>query len=150
MAISYFSNLSDQEIDLLTKAPALVTIYIAGADDDIHKNETEWASKLVRFRTFTSDERLHDYYEVVHERFQADLNKLIEEWQPQNSQKAYEEELANLKSALDKIDDEHAQMIRQSLRSLAEHVAKAAGGFLRMGAINKNEHNLISLDMLGE
>ncbi|MCI4667630.1 MAG: hypothetical protein MRZ79_05665 [Bacteroidia bacterium] len=148
MSISYFSKLSQEEVELLAMAPANVTVLIAGADNDIDKNETEWASKLVRFRTFTSDERLHDYYELVDARFEGDLNTLVADWSAEESQAKLTASLAQLKDILAKVDDSYSAILKESLRSLAKHVAKASGGFLGMGGITREEGELIDLDML--
>ena len=148
MPISYFSELTDQEIEFLSSAPAIVTILIAGADNDIDKNETDWASKLVRFRTFTSDESLHDYYELVDARFEGDLAELQANWSADATQEELIGRLGSLKPIFAKMDDKYAGLLKDSLRSLAKHVAKASGGFLGMGGINREEGALIDLDLL--
>lgn len=148
MPIPYFSNLTEKEVELLAMAPAKVTVLIAGADNDIDKNETEWASKLVRFRTFTSDERLHDYYELVNARFETDLEGLTATWSADTTQAEMLDKLSELKAVLAKMDDTYAGLVKESLRSLAKHVAKASGGFLGMGGISKAEGELLDLAML--
>lgn len=148
MPIPYFKNLSEEEVELLAMAPAKVTVLIAGADDSIDKNEKEWASKLVRFRTFTSHERLHDYYDLVDARFEKDLEGLIATWSAEGSQEELINKLGDLKAVLAKMDDTYAGLIKDSLRSLAKHVAKASGGFLGMGGIEIEERKLMDLNML--
>ncbi|MEO0898052.1 MAG: hypothetical protein AAFY71_16705 [Bacteroidota bacterium] len=148
MAITYFSELNEEEVSLLAKAPALVTVLVAGADQEIDKKEINWANKLVNFRTFTADEKLHDYYELVNADFEETLNQLVSEWTAESGQAAVNEQLSLLKPILAKVDDDYAILLKESLRSMAKHVAKASGGFLGMGTIDGNEEKVLSLDML--
>lgn len=146
MSIKHFNNISDEEAALLIKAPALVTVLIAGADENIEKKEREWAAKLVHYRTFTSDPRLQDYYELVKARFETYVNDLTDNWTPGSA--AVTEELAGVKDILAKLDDEYADLLRESWKSLAKKVAEASGGLLGFGSIDEAEMKLISLPMI--
>lgn len=150
MSIKQFSPLSEAEKDLLLLAPAMVTVLIAGADDDIAKRETERAAKLVHYRTFTADFALHDYYEAVNARFRADLEALLKTWTPQEGQTALSARLEQTEAALAKIDANFAAELRKSWRSLAKKVAEAEGGVFHMGGISKAELKLVDLPMLGQ
>lgn len=149
MSIKQFSDLSTQEIDLLLTTPALVTVLIAGADQNIDKKEKDWAAKLVHYRTFTTDARLlHTYYEEVSPRFEADLNGLVDGWNPESSPAKITESLSSLNEILSKIDAEYADLLKDSWRSLAKKIAEASGGFLGFGSIDSAELKVIDLEMI--
>ncbi|MEZ4776834.1 MAG: hypothetical protein R3D00_26905 [Bacteroidia bacterium] len=147
MAIKQFSNLTEQESALLTNAPALITVLIAGADNDISKKETDWAGKLVHYRTFTSEPKLQNYYEAVKEGFESSLDALIDGWN-ENSEALITGELAGVNSILPKIDPEYATLLKESWRSLAQKVAEASGGLLGFGSVDEAEKRLVSLPMI--
>jgi len=141
-------QLSEEEVNFLAKCPAVVTVLIAGADQHIDNSEKNWATKLVHYRTFTSDPLLNEYYRRVEEHFEENLSELLEKWDPSNAEESLSQELANAKPILEKLDDEYAEMIRKSWRSLAKKVAEASGGLLGFGSINAAEEHLIDLPML--
>ncbi|MEO0585246.1 MAG: hypothetical protein AAF135_23735 [Bacteroidota bacterium] len=149
MAISFFSGLTEQEQNQLLLAPSMVTVLVAGADQNIDKKEKDWATKLVQFRTFTSDTTLHDYYEAVDARFAQDLETLTANWDATSTEGQLAEELGKVGEILPKLGSEVANELRESLRSLAQHVAKASGGFLGMGGIDSRESSVMKLEMLG-
>lgn len=150
MAIKQFDSLTETEAILLYQAPAVVTVLIAGADSTIDEEETEWASKLVNYRTFTSDPLLHEYYEHVEAQFEGNIAHLVSNWSPENGTQALSERLASALPVLDKLDEEFAALLKKSWRSLAKKVAEASGGLLGFGSIGAAEKALISLPMLGE
>ncbi|MDX2248513.1 MAG: hypothetical protein SF052_17140 [Bacteroidia bacterium] len=147
MAIKQFSNLTEQEIALLVKAPALITVLIAGADDNISKKEKDWAAKLVHYRTFTAEPQLQNYYEAVKEGFNVELDTLVESWNSE-SEEAIATQLSGVNAILPKIDPEYASMLKESWRSLAHKVAGASGGLLGFGSMDEAEKKLVSLPMI--
>ncbi|MEL6135281.1 MAG: hypothetical protein AAFR59_18140 [Bacteroidota bacterium] len=149
MAISFFGGLTEQEQNQLLLAPSMVTVLVAGADQNIDKKEKDWATKLVQFRTFTSHTKLHDYYEAVDARFSQDLESLTANWNAETTETHLTTELGKVGEILPKIDASIASELRDSLRSLAGHVAKASGGFLGMGGVDGDEARIMKLEMLG-
>lgn len=147
MPIKYFSDLNESEVNLLLKAPALITILIAGADNDIDDKEKSLGEKLVNYRTFTSDTKLHEYYEEVNENFESQLSTMIDNWKP-GSGKEISNDLAGLNAILPKLDATYADLLKASWRSLAKKVAEADGGFVGFGSISKEESQLIDLSMI--
>ncbi|MEL6254658.1 MAG: hypothetical protein AAFR87_21790 [Bacteroidota bacterium] len=147
MAIKYFSDLSESEVDLLLRTPALITLLIAGADNDIDDKEKSLGEKLVNYRTFTSDTRLHEYYEAVNEDFETKLSGMIDSWTPE-SKEAISGELSQLNSITPKLESSYADLLKDSWRSLAKKVAEADGGFVGFGSISKEEAALIDLPMI--
>ena len=148
MTINYFEGLNEIETELLLKTPALVTILVAGADEKIDKKEKNWANKLVKYRTFTSDVKLHQYYEAVLARFEQDLQDLEDGWKSETSEEKISGMLSGLNTILPKIDEEYAALLKDSWKSLAEKVAEASGGLLGFGSVDENELRLIDLPMI--
>lgn len=148
MAFNYFSQLTPEERDQLLHAPAIVTVLIAGADEDIDRKEKGWAERLIHYRTFTSDPRLHDYYVEVNEIFVEQLDSLIASWKPQETEAQLTAKLSVLKDILVKLDPEFADLLKESWRSMAKKVAEASGGLVGFGSVNKKEAALLDLPML--
>lgn len=147
MSIKYFHHLSEQEVSQLLQVPAQVTILIAAADDDIDKREANWARKLVRYRAFTEHVRLHDYYEAVHPRFEADLTAAEAQWAEGGSE-ALVEALKGVNGILPKLEEAYADLLRNSWRSLARKVAEASGGILGFGSVGAEEQPVVDLPMI--
>ncbi|MEL6674296.1 MAG: hypothetical protein AAFR61_18965 [Bacteroidota bacterium] len=147
MSIKYFSELSETEVAQLIKAPAVITALIAGADGEIDQKEEAWGARLVNYRTFTSDVKLHEYYEQVNELFEGHLKGLVAGWNAGSSE-TLTGEVTALKEVLTKVDGEYADLLKASWRSLAKKIAEADGGFLGFGSIDKAEAALIDLPML--
>lgn len=155
MSIQAFSQLSQEEIDQLVQAPAKIALLIAAADQDIDEKETEWAKKLVHYRSFSSEPLLFKYYEMVDQDFENHLTQLEAAYADQPGQLVPQlsEQLAALNPILQKVaatDPDYAQALRKSWRSLAKRVAEASGGLLGFASINKEEEKLIDLPMIQE
>lgn len=150
MAIDAFHSLTETEAQQLKHAPVQITLLIAGADDEIDKKETNWASKLVHYRTFTSEPMLHDYYEWVNQDFEKALDGLLA--QHSDDPKAMVEqlhgELGKLGAVLEKLEGDYAHALLRSWRSLAKKVAEASGGLFGFASISQAEGELIGLPMI--
>lgn len=148
MAIKYFAELSADQSEHLLKVPAMVTILIAGADSDIDTKEKNWAKRLVQYRTFTSDVKLHEYYEAVQQRFEADLDTLEAAWNPETGSQDLSADLAAVNDILPKLEKDVAGLLVESWKSLAKKVAEASGGILGFGSVEEAERALIGLPMI--
>lgn len=150
MAIAQFENLSEQEVELLVNAPAYVTVLIAAADDKIDRKEKGWATKLVKYRTFTSNAELHEYYKVVNASFETALNSLVELYHEGKDAggSSVGAELTKLNDILPKLDPSYASTLLASWKSLAEKVAEASGGLLGYASIDTEERALVDLPMI--
>ncbi len=150
--IPEIQQLSEEEKDLLYKSPLLVTILIAGADDNIDKDERESAllSTTFNYQTFVEEPSLENFYKEVTKNFMGKLNKMIKTLPPDANSRnpVISVELEKLNEVLPKLDNEFAQLFYESLRSLAHHVAKASGGFMGMGSISSDEKEWVDLTMI--
>ncbi len=148
----HFSALNEEEISALIDAYPLITILIAGADDDIDDKELEWGSKLSNIRSYNQSYALNPLFEEVEKGFDAKIQAIMSEV-PGQVHSRYDwisPKLAAINPILTKLDNTDAHEVYKSLTSFAQHIAKAEGGFLRMGSISSEEAKLIKLPMLDE
>lgn len=148
--MNILNRLSEGEKDQLIDAIPLITVLIAGADGEIDKEEKDWAAKLTKIRSFASNDLLHDYYHSVGLGFDNKLAAIMNNMPTgQADRNSYlSEKLALLNPILAKLDAKVAYSLYKDFKSFASHVAKASGGFLRFGAVSKEEKKLIPLTML--
>lgn len=147
MSLEAFKALTAEETEQLLLAPATVTLLVARVDEKIDRKEEAWASKLVNYRTVTAEAELQPYYEAVATRFDADLDKLTQDWTPGDTESLISK-LEALTPIVEKLDDKLAKILKQSWRTLAEQVAKASGGLIGFGSISDEERAVINLSML--
>jgi len=150
MTIPQISHLDEKEKQLLIRTPALISVLIAGADEDIDEKEKDWAKKLVKYKRVTAPPLLQPYYEKVAESFEELLPQLVEVC-GDNAKTRHQiigNELNKLNEVLPKLDKEYAEALYKSWKNIAEHVAKSSGGFLGFGSISTEERALIDLPMI--
>lgn len=147
---SYFANISKEEYEKLQEAIFDVTILIAGADGQIDQEEKEWADKITHTRTFAGPEILRDFYSQIDGYFETHLDERIKglptDIEVRNTELATS--LRNLNPILAKLPQEVGATYYESLTSLAKHVAKASGGFMRIWAISSEEAAWVELPMI--
>ena len=150
--IPQFETLSKEEKDLMTDALSLITILIAGADGNIEPKEKEWAAKIAKIRTYSNPDELHDYYVMVGGNFAKRNEELIAALPKEvgNRNLNISDQLSLLNAIFPKLDPHYAALLYDSFVSFAEHVAKAAGGFLGIGSVNAAEAKWVNLPMLVE
>lgn len=145
-----FSSLSQEEVELLQEAPALVTILIGASDGKLDGEERTWSEKLLRARSYSGKKVLQDYYRLVSEglwvELQHQMSILPAEVSARNEIIVHK--LEGLNSILAKLDPSVGYALYKGLLGLADEVAKASGGFLRMGAVSSAEHAWVNLPML--
>lgn len=148
--IEGFQNLTNAEIDTLVEAPVLVVVLVGAADDKLDREERTWSERLLRSRTYNKPKELNEFYRVVVENFwekvQGEIARLPDEVEIRN--KNLRERLARLNPILAKLDLELAADLYKGFAGLAEETAKASGGFLRIGAISREESKWVDLPML--
>lgn len=150
MSIASLSQLSTEEINLVMNTPALVSLLIGGADNNFDNEEKERAKKIVAFRKTTGDPLLFEYFNLVEETFENEIQILSERYSgdvlERNSK--ITEELVKLNEILPKMDHNYANALLQNWRTLAKGVAEASGGFLGMFEESSEEAHLVGLKMI--
>lgn len=150
--VNEIAKLSNSEAELILKAPLLVCILIAGADDHIDKKEIRRAMEVTNEKQRKSKSKLTEYYQLIAEDFEDKLKVLIQSF----PQKATErnplitEELSRLNLILKKIDATLASDFYKSLREIAQKVAQSSGGLLGLKSVGQEEAKFITLPMIQE
>lgn len=147
-----FEQLSASEQELLLKAPALVTVMVAGSDGDYDTNEIDKGLDIAWWKKDHARPDLQDLYARVRPRFVKDVQQLRRDL-PRDINERYRaisEQLQQLNPILRKLDKPIAEQYYASIRELARHVASASGGFLGYLAIGYNESKVITLPMIDD
>jgi len=146
------NNLPADELQELYDAIPVITLLIAGADGEIDKDELEQSEKITKIRGFSGGEIMQDFYDKVGE----DYSERLKRWMNVVS-KDTAERTADLSARVEKLNPILAKLtpelgaaMYKSFTTFAKHVAKASGGFLGFGSINKDEAALVDLPMLTE
>lgn len=148
--IYHFEAVNHEEYGKLKDAIALITVLVAGADENIDHEETEWAEKLTKIRSYANDDTLHEFYKDVGVTFHGDLEQHILSLPADGDKRREHIEglLAQLNPVLAKLPNKIGAALYESYTSFAKHVAKSSGGFLGFGSISANEHKVIGLDVI--
>ena len=148
--MKHFEKISPEELQILENAVSQIAVLIAGAEGDISKDETDWATKLVHIRTFSGEMALKNFYEQVEANFNIKFREVIKN-SPQDldtRQAALSADIARINPILAKLDEHTAYEMYHSYVTLAKSIAKASGGILGFGAISSAEQKWIGLPML--
>ncbi|GAB3336434.1 hypothetical protein GCM10027429_19760 [Marivirga atlantica] len=148
--IPEFEKLQPEEVELLNKVPAMVTILIAGADEEISKSELQKAVSLTKTKQSKARRELLSYYQQVGPDFEEILNDLLKSYpeDPETRSKMVIEDLERLNEILPKLDKAWAVQFVESMKEIAKKVAEAAGGVFGYLAIGYEESKLIDLKMI--
>ena len=116
--------LTQNERDLLLKAPVFVSALAASTDGVLDKKEKAGAIELSHLRTFTADEELQSYYSEVERIFAVTLSKVLDRYDLSNEsdQKAIREKLEEVNRITNQMEESLALKLKKSLNSYAEHV----------------------------
>jgi hypothetical protein len=148
--ISELKNLSESEIDLLKKIPAMVTILIAGADENISKGELKEAVEITKIKQSKARKELISYYQDIAPDFEESLKELLSSY-PTDAEvrsKQVIEDIERLNAILTKVDRDWAIQFVESMKDIAKRVAEAAGGVFGYMSIGYEESKLIDLKMI--
>lgn len=143
-------NLSGEEQQSLVDSVALITVLIAGADDEIDAKELARSGRVTEVRAYSADERLQPFYAEVGKGFASKLEGLMTELPPRHAERApiLEKRLAGLNAIMPKLDPEEAFLLYKDLLTFAGHVAKTSGGVLGYLSVSYAERKLVDLPMI--
>ena len=145
-----FKSLSATETQAMYDAIPLITILVAGADDDIDEVEVAEAQRLANIRGFNNLGNLTGYYETVHERLAERINQISKEMPDhvEPRQAELSQRLTALNSILDKLPLPFGYLYYRDFLSFAHHVAESHGGFLRYMTVGPKEAKVVDLPMI--
>ena len=147
-----FNSLKPEQKEVLLNAPVLVCILIAGADDDIDKQEIAKAIAVTRANSGAKRSHLYSFYNDVIQDFEHKLAGTIallpDDLKGRNE--VIEKELKKVNDVFEVVDKPFAIVLYNSLKELALKVAKASGGFLGMNSVSEEEARFLSLSMIAD
>ncbi len=148
--IPEFNNLSHAEIELMHKAPMLVCILIAGADDHIDNREIKKAIDLTEKKQKRAKSHLLAFYREVGEDFEDKLRIVIQDFPVEYTERSplVVKSLAQINEVLKKVDRNFAREFYKSLREIATEIAKSSGGLLGLKSVGEAEAKYVELSML--
>lgn len=148
--IQEFKHLSEADIKALYRAPVLVSILIAGADNQIDKAEIHKAINLIKDKAHNERNHVMELYQIILEKFEAKLDQAIADYPDDAKERnpIITSELEQTSGVLSKLNKAYAIVYYQTIRDLALAVAKSSGGFLGINSIGKEEAPLVELPMI--
>lgn len=148
--IEEFKVLTQEEVEMMLKVPIIVSILIAGADNDIDNTEIKEASSISRLKQKKARLDLIDYYKEVGVDFEDKLKVLIQQYPAKAEERnpILIEELEQLNSILPKLSRKFAIEFYASIKDIAKKIAEASGGLLGYMAVGYEESRLIGLNMI--
>ena len=117
-------KLTNEERKKLISTPVLVSLLAAGSDGLFDKKERSDAIEMSHLRTFTANPELRPFYKLVETSFKSELDELLEKYKPLHKNIVEIERLISESyGILDKLSPEYIELMKESLKSYAEHVA---------------------------
>jgi len=150
--IPEFNRLSTEETDIMFKAPFLIIILIAGADDKIDKHEMKQAIAISKLKLKRARRELVEYYNIVGQDFEDKLKIFIHDL-PKDTGERNEEiskELAKLNDIFPKLDKKFAVNFYESIKDMAVKIAESSGGVFGFMSVGYEESKVVDLKMIRE
>jgi hypothetical protein len=148
--IKEFEKLTSAEIELMHKAPVLVSILIAGADGKIDNKEVNRAISLTEAKQKRARSSLMAFYTEVGTDFEDKIRIVIQSLPSKVDKRTAEIStlLSQLEGILKKLNNQIAKEFYNSLREIATEIAESSGGLLGMKTIGDEEALLVNLPMI--
>jgi hypothetical protein len=148
--ITDFEKLSEEEIETMLKVPLLVSILIAGADNEIDNTEIKKAVDISKSKQLRARKSLLDFYAEVGDNFEDKLKIMIQQYPVGSKERnpSIIDELEGVNDILPKLDKQFAGEFYESIKDIARKVAEASGGVLGYMAIGYEESKLVDLKMI--
>ena len=126
--IKQFEKLTNEERELLFKAPVLVSVLASCSFNEVNKAQKTDAIKLAHLKTFTANPLLLPYYAAVEKIFKDEFEAAIKKYFPFDDTKRHDlkVEIERVNLVIGKLDKEYAQILYKSLDRYSNHVKKAA------------------------
>ena len=127
--IKEFEKLTNEERDLLYRAPVLVSVLASSSFNEIEINKSQKADaiKLAHLKTFTAMPLLLPYYAEVEKGFKAAFEAAIKKYFPFDEAKRNElkKEMENTNLIIKKLDKKYAEALGKSFEKYTKHVKAA-------------------------
>ncbi len=148
--IAEFDALSDSEVEQMHKAPILVCILVAGADNHIDQSEMQLAINLARKKSKRSKSKLMEFYVAVAEDFEDKIKITLQNFPVEAEERnlLIMNELNHLNSILPKLEKAFAVQFYESIKEIAKKIAESSGGILGIRSIGSEEARFVGLPMI--
>lgn len=148
--IAEFDALSESEIELMHKAPILVCILVAGADNHIDQSEMQLAINLAKKKSKRNKSKLMEFYVTVAEDFEDKIKITLQNFPVEEEQRnlLIMNELNHLNSILPKLEREFAIHFYESIKEIAKKIAESSGGILGIRSIGSEEARFVGLPII--
>jgi hypothetical protein len=125
-------NLNQNERSMLLKFPAYISLLAANADGKMDDAEKKEAIQFTHIKTFSCKPILCDFYKEAEKVFLTTIDELDKQLPKEKSKReqAIKQELAKLEAILNKLGNEYASIMHESMVSYTEHVSKAHNNVL--------------------
>ncbi|HEY9008464.1 hypothetical protein [Ohtaekwangia sp.] len=149
--IPEFQTLTDQETELMLRAPILVCILIAGADGEIDRKEVKEAISIVQ-KQKRNGSVLSGFFKVMAEDFEDKIKILIQSYPYEASKRTpmLVEELQHLNPLWRKLDPEFSIAYYEMLKSISEKIASSSGGLWGIKTVASEEAEYLHLPMIND
>jgi hypothetical protein len=150
--IPEFNQLNEQEVELMQKAPILVSILIAGADGTIDKKEVKQAITIAEKESQTKSV-LKNYFKELSEDFEDKIRIYIQSYPYETTQRTplLVDELAKINTIWNKVDGDFATEFYEMLLKIATKIARSSGGLFGLtSSIGAEEAKWMNLPMLSK
>lgn len=151
MELIYLSNLEKEEKELLKRIPALITILIGSADDNLDEKEIHMGKMSTEFRKDHGEPLVNNYFEWVSNEYDTIFNNEwnnLKEIELEQRLQLISDEIAQTNEILAKLDKKFTHELVVSWRGLARAVATSSGGVLGRLSVSYEERDYIALDMI--
>lgn len=148
--ISALKHLTSTEIELIYKAPILVSILIAGADGTIDRKEIEGAFSLAEKNTSEGGSEVSVLYREIAQDFEDKL-KILEQQYPYEAKQRNPllvQELAQLNLIWPKVSIKFAREFYKTLLDISHQIARSSGGLLGYKTVGDEEAQYVELTMI--
>lgn len=146
----YLKPLDENEVEILKRIPVLIAILVAGADDRIDRSEIKEALRISKFKPIKARNLLVDFYKEIEIDFEYNLIEEIASL-PREARKrnpVIVAELEKLNKILPKLDRKFAIQYYESMKDIAQRIAKASGGILGYISVGYEESKWLDLRMI--
>ena len=130
--IKQLEKLSEQEKEILFKAPILLSVLAASGDDKINEKQKIDAVKFVHLKTFTASPLLIPYYKEVENKFNKYFKEAVKKYIPFDDVKrqALRTEINVIDTIIQKLEKNFARALHKSLTGYADHVRRSGESFI--------------------
>ena len=125
--IKQFQNLTKDEVDVLMKAPVLMSVLAACSTDGVNHAQKADAIRLSHLKTYTANSLLLPFYGEVEKNFEEQFESAVKEYTPFDKEKLLrlKAQIEKVKQIAKKLDPEYGNILLRSFEKYERHVRRA-------------------------